>query len=221
MWAWEFLRRNHAYQADCDSLKNFVGDVAGEKSRIADKYGLKRFKLYRESFSQNDRPRFVRATFSVRTNLLAEGEESRTIRLPIAPGDAVVRFSLQAMLDGSFSLNAQVREAKERLGKILKKLSDDYQPPPHRVVERVRLNKLIEYLKMLDHRSAGATQLDCDLLVNQAKKERLESPTEESTKEGERPNAKKKLSEAEYLTTHGYLDLAVRRGYPQGCPKNN
>jgi hypothetical protein len=214
LWAWQFLRRNTAYQAACDNLKNLTEDIEGEKSQIAAKFGLKRYKSYREGYSTNERPIFVVGSFAIRSNFSAADDESHIVRMSIAPGAVAVRFDLQAMLDGSFGLESQLRYAKEKINEIVTRLAADYQPPPHRVIKRVHANKLLEYILMLDHRSKGATQLDCDLLVNPAKKKRLEDCTSPNTKESERANAKNKLNEAVYMTTHGYLALATRLGRP-------
>lgn len=144
LWAWQFLRRNTAYQAACDNLKNVRGDIEGEKSRIAAKFGLKRYKYYREGYSQNKRPIFVVGSFAIRSNLPAGNDESRIIRMSIAPGAVAVRFDLQAMLNKSFGLKGQLRHAEEKIREIVTRLAADYQPPPRRVIERAHAKKLLE-----------------------------------------------------------------------------
>jgi len=42
-WAWEFLRRNTSFIAECKRVRN---GTEADRQAVADQYGLKKFKMY-------------------------------------------------------------------------------------------------------------------------------------------------------------------------------
>jgi len=213
-WAWEFLRRNEEFQADCKALANFDGDIEEEKSRIAAKFGLKQFKHYNEHITKDTPLRFSATTFLFLSNLTAGKEEKATRHILIRPGEVAVRFDLSAMLDNTWGLGSQIRQVEVSLRKIIAsiKLPQIEKQNSQKIVERVQREKLLEYLRMLDHRQSGATQLECWALVKGEG-----SPDRRNSEE--RSNARIKLNQAKFYAEHGYRYLAVRVGCPE-APKS-
>lgn len=60
-WAWEFLRRNEGFIAACDRVDDGALDSQQE---IADRFGLRDFKHYKENYSSevSRTPRFAGAS---------------------------------------------------------------------------------------------------------------------------------------------------------------
>lgn len=213
-WAWAFLRRNEEFRKACKAIKLFDGDIDSEIARVAALFGLKRYKPYTESFSNGRRPLFDTSRFLFRTNLLEIDQEPKVMRLPIRPGEIAVRLDLNSILNNAWGLRSQLKEVEKRVRAIVKQV--EQQPSKLQIekspIERISPEKLTEYLRMLDHRKTGATQVECDVLVNEEKGKKLKAG--EICKDELYSNASDKQGKAEFFAKEGYLYLAARSGRP-------
>lgn len=213
-WAWAFLRRNKEFRKACKAIEEFNGDVDSEMARVAAFFGLKRYKPYTENFSNGRRPLFDTSRFLFRSNLLESDQASKVRRLPIRSGEIAVRLDLNAILNNSWGLRSQLKEVEKRVRAIVEDI--ELQPSKPQIekspIERVSPEKLIEYLRMLDHRKTGATQVECDVLVNEKKGKKLKAGA--ICKDDLYSNASDKQGRAEFFANEGYLYLAARSGRP-------
>ena len=212
-WAWVFLRRNKKFRAACKAIKRLDGDTESEMARVAAQFGLKRYKPYTESFSSGRRPLFNTSRFLLRFNSLEDDQEPKVVRLQIMPGEVAVRFDLKAILNNSWGLRGQLKEAEKRVREIVEKQAQkiEIEKSP---IERISPEKLIEYVRMLDHRLHGATQIACNLLVNEEMNKKLKDGA--IIKDDLYSNASDKQARADFFAEVGYLYLAARSGRPDG-----
>jgi hypothetical protein len=187
--------------------------MESEMARVAAQFGLRRYKPFSETFRSGCRPLFETSRFSFRSNLLKHDQEPKVARLLIIPGEVAFRLDLKAILNNSWGLRSQLKEVEKHVRAIVEQqaLNTQIEKSP---IERVNPEKLIEYLRMLDHRSHGATQIACNLLVNEKQSKRLEDC--EIGKDQLYSNASDKLAKAEFFAKVGYLYLAARSGRPEG-----
>lgn len=213
-WAWAFLRRNKEFRKACKAIKRFDGDIDSEMARVAALFGLKRYKPYTESFSNGRRPLFDTSRFLIRANLLEIDQEPKIMRLLIRPGELAVRLDLSSILNNAWGLRSQLIEVGKRVRAIVEEI--EQQPSKFQIekspIERISPEKLIEYLRMLDHRNTGATQVECDVLVNEKKGKDLKAGV--ICKDDLYSNASDKQGRAEFFAKEGYLYLAARSGRP-------
>ena len=144
-FAWEFLRRNLRFQGDCMAV-----EAGREKSEdIAMKWGLKRFKDYRESHSK---PRNVVFDASRVRFYSRDFKETRRIKLRLAPGEVAVVFDLNDLKKYRQAFDAKLIYAALGLKRRLKLLLEEGGKP-----KRIKLlsNNLSRYLRVFDLRKSG------------------------------------------------------------------
>jgi len=133
-WAWEFLRRNPAYQEDYDRALN--GDNASQEE-VAAKYGLSLLLPYSYSGSE---------CLAMFKNILALRElDSHSLQFPHFTETQVafvfdVTLPLQPQWEAA---KAQIAEKADRLGLVLQERSDG----------RKRYGNYPRYLRVLDARA--------------------------------------------------------------------
>lgn len=147
-WAWEFLRRNADFARRCRN----AGDDPEVQQAIADEYGLKQFKDFRERYWQGDNPRFSDAAVASWSWMQ---DQRRVRRIPIERGQVAIRFDLSATTRDIAALEAQLRNAKLRLAKRQRAyLLEIGAPEP-----KARKNKpmyFLQSLRLLDLMDYGA-----------------------------------------------------------------
>lgn len=148
-WAWEFLRRNADFARRC---RTAGGDPAVQQA-VADEFGLKRFKDFRESYGQGGKPRFSDAAVATWSWMQ---DQQRVRRIPIERGQVAIRFDLSATTQDIAALDAQLRNAKSILAKRQRAyLLEIAAPEP-----KARRNKpmfFLQSLRLLDLMDYGAS----------------------------------------------------------------
>lgn len=156
-WAWEFLRRNVDFKAACDPLT----EEAAQETKIATarKFGLAKYKHYREPFASSDgtiaAPLFLsKAVFPIKPTKQDDGGWKRAIF--VRPSQFAIRFDLGAALESDTVLEAQLASAEAILKRHLNKLrkAKKVQAKP---VKGRRGDQLLLQLKILDLLELDAT----------------------------------------------------------------
>jgi hypothetical protein len=95
-WAWEFLRRNSNFIAECKRVERGTDK---EKYAVADRFGLKRFKMYSEQYKgTSGYPRFAMGSISSWTNLDCDNAVDRRVNVNLGYGQVLVRFNLSPVI---------------------------------------------------------------------------------------------------------------------------
>ncbi|HPT50249.1 MAG TPA: hypothetical protein PKZ22_08620 [Accumulibacter sp.] len=122
-WAWQFLRRNKNFQERCDRIRDWPDSPLKRmwKNNTAHAFGLKKFKDYIEDFDsgKTPQPKFTSKSVSAWANIDKKQYESLILPAKLRPGQALLRFDLDAMGKTKKSLNAQIDDAKEALEALL------------------------------------------------------------------------------------------------------
>jgi hypothetical protein len=147
-WAWEFLRRNADFARRC---RTAGVDSTGQQA-VADEFGLKRFKDFREGYGTGGKPRFSDAAVASWSWMQ---DQRRVRRIPIERGQVAIRFDLSATTQDIAALAAQLRNAKSILAKRQRAyLLEIAAPEP-----KARKNKpmyFLQSLRLLDLMDHGA-----------------------------------------------------------------
>ena len=123
-WAWEFLRRNEKFQERCDYIRTWPNSKLKRmwKANTAHAFGLKKFKDYIEDFNsgKTPNPKFSSKAVSAWAHIDANQYASQLLPSKLRPGQALIRFDLDAMGKTKKSLQAQIDDAKNALDVLLK-----------------------------------------------------------------------------------------------------
>src|SRR3989338_6346386 len=166
-WAWEFLRRNTSFIAECKRVRN---GTEADRQAVADQYGLKKFKMYSENYrGASGMPRFSMGSISSWTNLDCDNAEDRRIGIRLGYGQVLVRFNLPPIIQDIKALDKQLRlvelRIKKRLAKYEKIIEKESALHKHKA-----MNFGI-YIRLLDLLNAGKTPQECAELVFSSRKE--------------------------------------------------
>jgi hypothetical protein len=157
-WAWEFLRRNEEFIRKCDSL-NADSDEE-EKQRVADQFGLRRFKDYREPYAKKSgMPKFEIGTIKSHHNLDLSRNEAISKRIKIQPGEVLIRFDLNQAADDIQALKKQLRLANQSLIKHLSTYTN--QPRKREFTHAHDFKRFGIYLRLLDLKNSNVSHLNC------------------------------------------------------------
>lgn len=157
-WAWEFLRRNPDFIKACKSIE--LEGTDEEKQEIALKFGLKKFKSYREGYESNlGTPIFSSGSISSISNLENSNGSVITKRVKISSGEILIRFDLNLAVEDKQAFEKQLRLAKLHLQKKLLTFSENHSK---KIIEHKHpVNTFGIYLRLLDLRAAGKTYSAC------------------------------------------------------------
>jgi hypothetical protein len=118
-WAWEFLRRNDAFQQWCSTIANSGFSSKAKDSKARREYGLINFKPYWEPFDGTGvrRARFVTSKIQSWSRVTKAHREELGIypRIPLRKGEILIKFFVNASSKSTKSIAAQLRSAKIRL----------------------------------------------------------------------------------------------------------
>jgi hypothetical protein len=144
-WAWEFLRRNVEFIAECERAMD--DDSPDIKKGVANKFGLRDFKPFNQNFEWGVIPEWL--------NILPEVLASPLvgvypIKETVKPGRVVLSFDLNEMLKNRPVLDAQLFNAQVYLQGRLAEFATlngraIRSPRPHKSV-------LFDYLRVYDAR---------------------------------------------------------------------
>lgn len=150
-WAWEFLRRNADFIADCQAIK--ARNSSKQEQAIADKYGLSFYKNYSEI--DGPFPEFINKVINSWRN--DEGKEGK-VEINLKRGQMLILFNVDQTLETSFELRAQIKSATEALENyrddlvesLAKDPSVNEQPPKRRSSSPMHY---LRHLKVIDSRN--------------------------------------------------------------------
>lgn len=162
-WAWELLRRHPDFIDECRKLPKADKGPPSERdfrrlerlrAQLAQKFGLKRFKDYRESYGKGTgRPRFVSIEVSHWVN--RDGDPGqREVKASLLKGQLLVRFDLRQTLSSKRALAEQLERAERVASREQKKLLLSQGKTRVGHFNRDRDN-FARHIQVLDLRAAG------------------------------------------------------------------
>ena len=229
-WAWEFLRRNDEFIADCMKLRKEPPQI--EATAIAKKFSLVRFKDFTEGYWMGKQPRFEPATIR-HWSRLAESDRPQ-IKCKMEVGSLAVMINLGAALDRSSAIEAQLRAVKKVALRKLEGLAE-LRGTMARVVRVTQTDQWLNYLRILDFKSAKKSNKDIAIaLYPKEMQKRLKGTSQKQEFDAfsaQSGNLKDKLTEAltssqaseyfknnlkaaRHMTREGYLNLTVWQDNP-------
>ena len=158
-WAWEFLRRNPDFIKACETVEPSTDD---EKLAVAQQFGLKKFKHYKEGFKQKSgQPIFNIGQITSIPNL--ESDAPLKVRISIGPGQVMVRFDLASAMMDVRALDKQLRRAKSVLNKRLELYAKYLGKNPDSHKPKVATFGI--YIRLLDCLAAKKTPVECARII--------------------------------------------------------
>lgn len=160
-WAWEFLRRNVDFILAC---KSATSGTEEEKMAVAQKFGLKKFKKYTESYKgESGYPIFSTGSITSLSNLDCDKNSIHRKKIEIKAGQVVIRFDLASAMNDKKSLKKQLRNAEQKLTKLL----IAYEEIIHRKADapKHKVSSFGKYIRLLDHWAAGKSRSECAQLI--------------------------------------------------------
>lgn len=154
-WAWELLRRSHSFQRWCLKIQNSDYSLNVRNLRACKEYGLLRFKGFWESFQGEGirEPRFATTEIQSwsRVTRTQENARNRYPRIPLRPGEVLIKFYVSATTRSTKAVVAQLIDAKRRLKRRerqwLKRQNMNRRPNKH---NRTSLLTLLRVLDLYD-----------------------------------------------------------------------
>jgi hypothetical protein len=203
-WAWEFLRRNDDFIKECEKIKEGTADgndMDEEKLEVALKFGLKKFKDYKEGYNgESGQPGYSIRSISKWVNINNDKSVTRTVSIKIRSGQMLIRFDLNNMLEDRRAYTKQIELAETSIKMNLKKYGElinkkagihNHQPSVFGL-----------YIRLLDHRAQGRTYYECaKLLYPEKEKTYGKSEMEQLVSNS--------IKAANNLAKKGYLYLAL------------
>lgn len=205
-WAWEFLRRNSEFIAECKRVHN--GSDA-KKQAVAEQFGLKKFKIYSEKYNgASGTPRFSMGAISSWTNLDCDNAEDRRVAIRLGHGQVLVRFDLAPVIQDVKALDRQLRLAEQRIKRRLA----EYQKiiKKEAAIHKHKAMNFGIYIRLLDLLNAGKSPLECARQVFPTKVNNAR------TDNYLRQDVKAPIDAAKKMAEEGYLYLSVLKGIPKG-----
>lgn len=211
-WAWQFLRRNPAFQAACESLGSEGTDE--EKAKVAAEFGLKKYKSFKEGYvGASGRPIFATGAITSWSHLDATENVTKKVELRLDAGQVLIRFDLASALADVHVLEKQLRLAERRLRKRLDSYAKGLEIKTQ--VKRHKVGTFIDYLRLLDGCASGHTQIDIGLIVSPDKALHLDHKCHTRTREDLASAFSKKIAKAAEYSFELYRYLAVLKGRPK------
>lgn len=199
-WAWEFLRRNRQFQIRCEAVE--TSKVREKKAqKLANEFGLKEFKDFRESFSEGSKPEFRFDDAKSYINRNTKKKQVLKGPLTLLPGRFLVVFDIGAELEYEHALEYQMARVFTRMAAEFESMAAAAGKKSK--VRRLRGEHYATYLRVLDARECGVKYADIAAHLHQHKKGDPKS-------DGSLPDrVRKQLSTAETLRDGGYRSLAL------------
>jgi hypothetical protein len=209
-WAWEFLRRNHAFQERCRDAR-----TEEEQQEVADDFGLKRFKDYRERTLSRARgwriPIFKAGAISSWSNVAGNEGARKRHNVTLAHGQALIRFDLAAALTSPRGLRVQLAAAEKRLNARIAQYVEATGKKAAKVATPHR-DLFIRHLRLLDLLHSKHTEEQALAIVNKA---RLNGGSVNADVKSE---LRKTIEQAKHYAERGYIDIAMMKDAPKPKP---
>lgn len=160
-WAWEFLRRNPQFILESQEAQ---GKTDVEQQKIAEKYGLRRFKPASEKYrGAHGVPIFLGASIQSWTNW---DESLRQIsKIKLKHSQVLILFDLETTMADRRLLRVQLQQAEMRLRERLQALEEMREKKA--AVQRPKSPPLRLYLRLLDLKYVAKKKLvDSFLIAN-------------------------------------------------------
>lgn len=204
-WAWAFLRRNDEFQRRCRAAK-----TEGDQQEVADDFGLKRFKDYREAYASKsrggNRPIFKAGAISSWSNVGKEHAPKRH-NVTLAHGQALIRFDLDAALTSPRGLRVQLANAQKRIEARIAQYREATGKQAGKAASPHR-DLFIRHLRLLDLLHAKHTDEQALAIVNET---RLNG---EAMDANIKNDLRKHIEQAKYYAERGYIDIALMNEKP-------
>jgi hypothetical protein len=202
-WAWEFLRRNEEYIADCKEVRD------GKKSKmaVARKYGLKKFRGYKCNYiHKSGLPKFSITSPFVWSDLNMTKKKPRKIKLNLHAGEMIIRLDLASAIEHTGAIDKQVIEAVKLIEKNVSDFKSSYKSlsKAHKRQEET----FGIYLRLLDLKADKKSNLICGKILLTKK------VNSGADNDDLRQDIKQRLRQAKELSTNDYKYLSVRDGAP-------
>lgn len=202
-WAWEFLRRNPRFKTACIE----AGDDPVRQASVAQEFHLKRYKFYRESYSNGSgRPLFLSS--AIASWSCAADEEARKLKLTLRGGEVLIRFDLSTTTSDAEAIEAQLRSAALVIRRRQKTyLSAKALPEPARSsAKAIYFLRSLRLLDLLDGKLGREPGRALRIVNESAMKTMSDAEARES--------GRKQIQQARELSVDGYRHLANRPGSP-------
>lgn len=204
-WAWEFLRRNDEFIAECKRVDNCNQD---EKQAVARQFELKEFKRYSEQYKGGSgSPRFNFGSISHWISSEINNTKGRLSRIRICPGQVAVRFNLASMIKDKKVLEKQLRLAKlvitRNLALYEKKINKEAKTHKHKGMN------FGLYIRLLDCLASNKPPHECSKYIYPNKGKYL-------TESDLNRLVKDPIEAAKNMASEGYLYLSILKGRPKG-----
>jgi len=210
-WAWAFLRRNEHFQAACKEA-----DASGrteDKDRVAAKYGLRRYKSYRDPYvGEGGKPVFSAGSITSWSHLDCENDGAKRVCVTLDGGQILIRFDVASALNDVQILEKQIRLADSRLRNRLKSIEVQFKKEAK--IRRNKVSTFGHYLRLLDLRAAGKTLAESGKIISRRNADNLANDRHDLTKEDLASQTSKQESRAIEYATELYRYLAVLKGRP-------
>lgn len=209
-WAWEFLRRNDDFRQRCRAARTET-----DQQEVADDFGLKRFKHYREgNFSRKlgwRIPIFKAGAISSWSNVAGNEGARKRHNVTLAHGQTLIRFDLAAALTSPRGLRMQLANAQKRIEARIAQYVEatgkeaGKGATPHR-------DLFIRHLRLLDLLHSKHTEEQALAIVN---KDDLGGQEVDANSKNE---LRKQMVQARYYAERGYIDIAMMKDAPKPKP---
>ncbi|KAB8050756.1 hypothetical protein GCN74_26790 [Janthinobacterium sp. FT14W] len=158
-WAWEFLRRNPAYQKAC----NIVGP---RRKHVSLEFGRVNLKPFKAVYGEDDNFRYWLPELITDTDSchLDEGEE---VHYHLKNGQVAIVFDLSRTVGGGLAaINSMLSHAKMRLFKELEEYDKSFNGKGREApqIKKPRRDKLLQRLRICDAIHMDAT--DEEIILN-------------------------------------------------------
>jgi hypothetical protein len=195
-WAWEFLRRNQAFQDDCKAAAK--GGRAMQK-RVAAKWHLKAFKHAKENYhGQSGKPRFAHTTLRAKVGS-ADLDPAKNV-LQLMPGELGLALRID-LLDSKLAVRYWVNRLEKAITRRLPvKLSGRDQA--------INAENLLELLRLLDARKANVGWLALANAIFPRDADDPDNHTYTNAREA-KETLKGRKEKAEQLLAKDYIYLAL------------
>ncbi|MFY3653583.1 transcriptional regulator domain-containing protein [Achromobacter xylosoxidans] len=208
-WAWEFLRRNTAFQKACSLLPPSEPERKEAQVKIAREFGLRKFKDWKDAYGNgNQCPSFNPARMEIRL----DGKRHTTnLNVKLHHGQAVVRLELLPALTSKKALTTQLRSVSESIEKHL----NDFAVAQGKTLSSSRDTArttvdLLRLLRLLDlNKSKKWKRADIYLNIYQDGKRRHHQENSELVE-----LLKPRIPAAKRMTAQGYFGLINAKHLP-------
>lgn len=217
-WAWEFLRRNAKYIDACKRVR--LGSEE-EKQSVANEFGLKKYKDYKEAYiGATGKPKFSIGSITSSSNLNTNPKRVRNKLFKIEYGQIVIRFDLGQAIQDKNALKKQLRLAEQRLRNTLA----EYEAQTKQKAASIDFRPTVfgKYLRILDclDKQLPRYQIAQIIYPSEVKKYRdalpkiIKQTDENGIPDNLADKIKSNIKTAREIAEKKYLSLSVSKGRP-------